>query len=103
MLFTLEGLDHSAHSFKNTFSGGTNSLPTGVSDIDLIIDWRNTVVPSANRQHIIGFRTGGTGDDAYIMMGVQFNKDENALKFEFGSQYQGVKTVYTTIWYTKSS
>lgn len=90
-------------SFKNTFSGGTNSLPTGVSDIDLIIDWRNTVVPSANRQHIIGFRTGGTGDDAYIMMGVQFNKDENALKFEFGSQYQGVKTVYTTIWYTKSS
>ena len=37
------------------------------------------------------------------MMGVQFNKDENALKFEFGSQYQGVKTVYTTIWYTKSS
>jgi len=90
-------------TFQNTFSGSTNELSTEVPDLDLIIDWRNTVVPSANRQHIIGFRTGGGGDAAYTMMAVQYNKAENKLKFEFGSQYQGPKTVYTTIWYTKTS
>lgn len=91
-------------SFQNTFSGEINTLPTGVSNLDILIDWRNTVLTSGGlRQQIIGFRTGGSGDPGYTMMAVQYNSGEKDLKFEFGSQYQSSKTVYTTIWYTKSS
>lgn len=90
-------------TFQNTFSGSENSLATGVSNLDLLIDWRNTVVLGANRQYIVGFRSGGTGDPSYTMLAVQYNKNDNQLKFEFGSQYTGTKTIYTTIWYTKSS
>lgn len=91
----------------NTLSGASNLVPTGVPNLDLMIDWRNTVISSPGRQSIIGFRTagpGGTGySDEYIMQAVQYNKDNNQLRFEFGSQFIGSKTVYTTIWYVKTS
>lgn len=91
----------------NTLSGASNLVPTGVPDLDLLIDWRNTVVSTASRQSIIGFRTTGPGapgySDEYIMQAVQYNKDTNELRFEFGSQFVGNKTVYTTIWYVKTN
>lgn len=91
----------------NTLSGVSNLVPTGVPDLDLMIDWRNTVVTTNDRQSIIGFRTAGPGSstysDEYIMQAVQYNKDTNMLRFEFGNQFIGNKTVYTTIWYVKTS
>lgn len=92
----------------NTLSGASNLVPTGVPDLDLMIDWRNTVVTASNtRQSIIGFRTAGPGSgtysEEYIMQAVQYNRDTNMLRFEFGGQFEGNKTVYTTIWYVKTS
>lgn len=91
----------------NTLSGNNNSVDTTVNNIDLLIDWKNIVLPSATRQYIVGFRYGGIGtgssSESYLMMATQFNKDENKLLFEFGNNYTGQKTVYTTIYYVKTS
>lgn len=90
----------------STLSGSENSVNTGVQNIDLLIDWHNTVVTSSTRQMVVGYRASGpatsTYNTNYIMQAVQFNKDDNQLKFEFGTNYTGSKTVYSTIWYTKS-
>lgn len=91
----------------NNLSGASNLVPTGVPNLDLMIDWRNTVVSSPERQSIIGFRTAGPGgsaySDEYIMQAAQYNKDTNMMRFEFGNQFVGNKTVYTTIWYVKAN
>lgn len=94
-------------TIQSTLSGSDNSVDTGVANLDILIDWKNTVVISATRQDIVGFRYGGLGtspnQETYLMQAVQYNKDDNQLKFEFGSTYTGEKTVYSTIWYVKQS
>ncbi len=93
----------------STLSGTENAVSPNVTPgIDTLIDWKNTIVTSNTRQHVVNFRTGSNPNDfpsaqTYYMNATQFNKDTGQLKFEFGSQYSPSKTVYTTIWYTKKS
>lgn len=89
-------------SMQNTLSGATNEIDVSSLNIDLLIDWKNTVKVSGGGQSVIGFRAGGTGSFDYLMMAVQLLKSPDRLKMEFGPQFQGSKTVYTTIWYTKN-
>lgn len=89
-------------TLQNTLSGSENSVDVSSCNIGTLIDWKNIVVLSTSQQ-IIGFRLGDDTSASYLMSGLQYNTSTKVLRFAFGSQYTGAKTVYSTIWYTKAS
>ena len=104
----LDGRTIFKKTIVSTLSGIENFVDTSVDNLDLLIDWRNTVISSnGTRQNIVGYRASGPATSSYsteyIIQAAQYNSDTNQLKFEFGANYTASKTVYSTIWYVKTS
>ena len=96
--------------YKKTVELVTSSSDLGISvnvdNIGVLIRLESIIISSTNRQYLnskIGNDNSWDNAKTYRINCGQFNKDSGELKYDFGSAYSGSKTIYATIWYTKSS
>jgi len=103
----IDGKDIFKITLQNTLSGSVNEVDVSALNIDLLIDWKNTIVASSG-QTVAGVRVGGSGSQdflaawGYLMQAVQYTPSTNKIKFEFGGNFTESKTVYSTLYYTKT-